>query len=184
MDISLTCDQCGKNILIDEGAAGFTIECPECGKAVYVSSTVPSKPKEAPVRVELKPPKRVAASASSPRNNPLVPSYSGPEKSAVHPSIQAGVHCLLILVAIETVGFLVLRRSMSWALIFFYASAPFFIAPLLCAAYGMCVGHVRHGLLVLGGLSLIIGLSCWLIFSALVPPSGEGVQQLMKPLLR
>jgi hypothetical protein len=185
MDISVTCDNCRKNIAIDEGAAGLTIECPECGKAVYVPSAVPSKPKEATVRAEPKSFKRVAApTASLPHNNSLVPSYSGPEKSMVHPSIQAAVHCLLILVAIEIVGFLLLHQNMSWALIFFFASAPFFVAPLLCAVYGMCVGHVRHGLLVLGGLALIIGLSYWLIFSALVAPGGEGMQQLMKPLLR
>jgi DNA-directed RNA polymerase subunit RPC12/RpoP len=176
MEVSVTCDKCGKNILIDQKSAGLTIDCPQCGKAVYVSSAAPPKPKEISARV--------VAPASPPRNNPLVPSYSGPEKSEVHPSIQAGVHCLLILMAIEIVGLLLLRQNMSWALIFFYASAPFLIAALLCAVYGMCVGHVREGLLVLGGLSVIIGLSYWLIFSALATPSGEGMQQLIKPLLK
>jgi predicted RNA-binding Zn-ribbon protein involved in translation (DUF1610 family) len=184
MDISIACDKCGKNIAIDEAGAGITIDCPECGKAVYVPSAGPARSKEAPVRVELKPLKRVPAPASPPHSNPLLPSYSGQEKSTVHPSIEAGVHCLLILVAIEVVGFLVLRQNVLWASIFFYVSAPFLIAPLLCAVYGMCAGHVREGLLVLAGLSLIIGLSCWLMYSAFSPPSGEGMQQLLKPLLR
>lgn len=61
---------------------------------------------------------------------------------------------------------------------------PFVIAPLLCAVYGMCAGQVRDGLLVLVGLALIIGLSCWLMFSALVPPNGEGMQQMLKPFFR
>src|SRR5580692_480489 len=155
MDISVVCEKCGKNIAIDEGAAGLTIDCPQCGNAVYVPSATLPKPKEAPVRVEPKPLKRVVMPASPPRNDLLMPSYSGLEKSTVHPSIQAAIHCLLILVAIEIVGFLVLRQNVSWALIFFYTSVPFLFAPLLCAVYGMCVGHVKAGLLVLVGLSLI-----------------------------
>jgi len=143
MDISFTCDQCGKNIAIDEGTAGFTIDCPECGKAVYLPSPAPAKPKEAPVRVERKPLKRMSVPASSLRNDPLMPSYSGPEKSTVHPSIEAGVHCLLILVAIETMGFFATRQNVLWTGVVLYASTPFVFAPMLCAVYGMCVGHVK-----------------------------------------
>lgn len=188
MDISFTCDKCGKNLVIDEAGAGITIDCPECGNAVYVPSATPPKPKEAPVRVELKPLKRVPAPAPVPasplRNNPLLPSHLDQQKSAIHPSIEAGVHCLLILIAIEIVGLLATRQNLLWAAIFFYASTPFVFAPLLCAVYGMCVGHVREGLLVLGGLALIIGISCWLMFSPLLSPSSEGIQQLMKPFLK
>ncbi len=184
MDISFTCDKCGKILVIDEAGVGITIDCPQCGKAVYVPSAMPPKPKEAPVRVEPKPLKPMVARpwapapahASPPRNNPLVPSYSVQQKSGIHPSIEAGVHCLLIFVAIEIVGLLAARQNILWAEIFLYASTPFLIAPLLCAVYGMCVGHVRHGLLVLGGLTLIIGLSCWFMFSP--------VLQLMKPFMR
>lgn len=51
MDISFTCDKCGKNLAIDDAAAGITIDCPECGKAVYVPSSVPPpQPKEPTVR--------------------------------------------------------------------------------------------------------------------------------------
>jgi len=188
MDISFTCDKCGKILVIDEAGAGITIDCPQCGKAVYVPSTTPPKPKEVPVRVEPKPLTRVAtpppSPASPPRNNPLVPSYPGQQKSVVHPSIEAGVHCLLILIAIEIVGFLAARQNILWAGVFFYASTPFVLAPLLCAVYGMCVGHVRDGLLLLAGLALIIGLSCWFIFSPFVQMGGGGMQQLMKQFLR
>ena len=173
MDIFVTCDKCGKNIVVDEGAAGFTIDCPQCGRAVYVSSVVP-KPKDAPVRVEIKPP----------RHDPLVPTYESREKPDIHPSIQAGVHCLLVLVAIEIIGFLAIRQNMLWADIFLFASTPFVFAPLLCAVYGMCAGHVRDGLSVLGGLALILAISCWLIFAPLLSPNGQGMQQILKPFLR
>jgi len=184
MDISFICDKCGKTLVIDEAGAGISIDCPECGKAVYVPSAARSKQKDVPVRVELKSSKPVAAPASPPRNNLLLPPYSGQQKSAIHPSIEACVHCLLILIAIEILGLLATRQNMLWAGIFFYASSPFLIAPLLCAVYGMCIGHVREGLLVLVGLGLIIGISCWLMFSLLLSPSPEGMQQLMKQFVR
>jgi phage FluMu protein Com len=188
MDISFTCDKCGKTLLIDEAGAGITIDCPQCGKAVYVPSAAPQKPKETPVRVEPKPLKpvaaRAAAPASPPRSNPQVPSYSSQQKSGIHPSIEASIHCLLILVAIETVGFLAVRQNILWSGIFLYASMPFVFAPLLCAVYGMCVGHIKHGLLLLGGLALILGISCWLMFSPLLLPSGGGMQQLMRQFMR
>jgi phage FluMu protein Com len=41
MDISFTCDKCGKKLIIDDATAGITIDCPECGKAVYEPSSVP-----------------------------------------------------------------------------------------------------------------------------------------------
>jgi phage FluMu protein Com len=188
MDISFTCDKCGKTLVIDEAGAGITIDCPQCGKAVYVTSVAPPKPKESPVRVEPKPLTRVAAPppapSSPPRNNPLVPSYSGQRKPGVHPSIEASVHCLLIVIAMEIVGLLVARQNMLWGTTLFYASLPFFFAPFFCAVYGMCMGHVRDGLLVLVGLSVIIGFSYWVMVSALVQSYGAGMQQLLKQFVR
>jgi TM2 domain-containing membrane protein YozV/DNA-directed RNA polymerase subunit RPC12/RpoP len=187
MDISFTCTNCGKNLVIDNAGAGITIDCPECGKPVYVPSAAPPpKPKEPPARVEPKPSLRVPVSSppppapvpdARPRNNPLVPSYSPVPKSAVHPSIEAGVHCLVILAAIEFVGFLAMRQNLIAGIAFLYASVPFIAAPLLCAVYGMCNGHVRHGLLVLAGLSLIIGLTMWALPSTMLRSAFQNAQQ-------
>ncbi|MGA2604471.1 MAG: hypothetical protein ABSG14_09610 [Verrucomicrobiia bacterium] len=191
MDISFTCDKCGKNLVIDDAAAGITIDCPECGKAVYVPSVAPaSKPKEPPARVEPKPLNRVPSpapapvSAARPRNNPLVPSYSATPKSAVHPSIAAGVHCLGILVAIEFVGFFVIRQNflLIWSVL--VPCEIFGLAAFLCAVYGMCIGHVRHGLLVLAGLALIVSMSCWIAVSIAEGMTGASQRQMQEMMQR
>ncbi len=192
MDISFTCDKCGKTLVIDHAGAGITIDCPECGKAVYVpSSAAPPKPKEPPARVEPKPLPRVATPTplqppgphpAQPRNNPLVPSYTTTPKYTVHPSIAAGVHCLVILVGIELVGLCVLRQNLQLGVALLYASTPFLIAPLLCAVYAMCVGHVRHGLLVVAGLSLIIAMSYWAGISMVMLELADAQRQMQQML--
>ena len=192
MDISFTCDKCGKKLVIDDAAAGITIDCPECGDAAYVPSSVTlAKPKDPPARVEPKPLNRVAAPTlapaptpppSRPRNNPLVPSYPTTPKSAAHPSIAAGVHCLVILVVIDLVGLSVMRQNLQLGVAILYASTPFLIAPLLCAVYGMCLGHVRHGLLVLAALSLIIAMSYWAGISIVTLVGADTQRQLQQML--
>jgi DNA-directed RNA polymerase subunit RPC12/RpoP len=189
MDISFNCDKCGKNLVIDNAGAGITIDCPECGKAVYVPSTAATpKPKDPPARVEPKPLTRVAAPtpppapapAVRPRNNPLVPSYTSNQKPAEHPSIAASVHCLVILVGIELVGFFVIRQNMFLVWSVLIPCEIFAAAAFLCAVYGMCVGHVRHGLLVLAGLALIVSLSGWIEPSAIMGSLDAGTQQQMQ----
>ena len=51
MDITFTC-KCGQEIVIDEAGAGITVDCPGCGKPVYVPSKQPPKAKDIPVRIE------------------------------------------------------------------------------------------------------------------------------------
>jgi len=190
MDISFTCDRCGKNLVIDDAAAGITIDCPECGKAVYVPSTTPPKPKEPPARVEPKPSNRVAmpapapSPAARPRNNPLVPSYAPNQKPALHPSIEAGVHCLVILAGIEFVGFFVIRQNflLIWSVL--VPCEIFGLAAFLCAVYGMCIGHVRHGLLVLAGLALIVSMSCWIAVSIAEGMTGASQRQMQEMMQR
>jgi len=80
----------------------------------------------------------------------------------------------------EFVAFLCLRQSLSLANAILLASMPFIVAPLLCAIYGMCVGHVRHGLLVLAGLSLIIALSCLVAPAVIVGPTQAQIQEIMQ----
>jgi len=189
MDISFTCDKCGKNLVIDGAGAGITIDCPECGKAVYVPSSAPPKPKEPPARVEPKPLSRVTmpaplpAPAARPRNNPPVPSYAPRnQKPAVHPSIEAGVHCLVILVAIELVGFLVIRQNflLIWSVLI--PCEIFGAAAFLCAVYAMCVGLVRQGLLVLAGLALIVSMSCWIAVSMATLVGADAQRQMQQML--
>jgi hypothetical protein len=175
MDISFDCDKCGKHLLVDEAGAGITIECPGCGKPVYVPSPSSQNQSAPPTRVEVKPTSPKPAST-----NPLVPSFSSQKKQDVHPSIVAGVHCLTILIAIQCVGFMLVRQNPLWAGLFMVANMPFVVAPLLCAVYGMCIGHVNQGLLIVAGLALILGLSYWLMFKPLVQPSGADIQRQME----
>ncbi len=81
---------------------------------------------------------------------------------------------------IQIVGFVVVRQNFLWSGVFMAADMPFVAAPLLCAVYGMCIGHVRHGLLLVAGLALILGLSYWLMFQPLVQPSGADIQRQME----
>lgn len=180
MDISFACDSCGKHLVVDEAGAGITIDCPDCGKPICVPSKAPPSRQDTPVRVEVKSTKPKSASIPAPvtRNNPLFPPSSVREKSTIHPAIAAGVHCLLILIGIQFVGFVLMRENLLWSGIFMIASVPFMVAPLLCAVYGMCVGHVRHGLLVLAGLALIFGFSYWVMFSSVMPGSGASQRRI------
>jgi hypothetical protein len=171
MDISFDCDSCGKHLVVDQAGAGITIDCPGCGKPVYVPSTASQS---SPIRVELK-----SASRNTAAGNSLFPSSSLQQKSSIHPSIEAGVHCLLILVVIQFVGFVLIRQSLLWGGIFVAADMPFVIAPLLCAVYGMCLGHVRQGVLIVAALALILGGSYWLMFWPIVEPFAE-MQKMFK----
>ena len=180
MDISFDCDKCGKHLLVDEAGAGITITCPGCGKPVYVPSPSSQNQAATPTRVEVKSTGNITKVVPVRPNNPLVPSFSSQTKSDVPPSIVAGVHCLIILIAIQFVGFMLVRQNPLWAGVFMVANMPFVIAPLLCAVYGMCIGHVNQGLLIVAGLALILGFSYWLMFQPVVQPSAADIQRQME----
>ena len=36
MDISFCCDKCKQDLLVDEAGTGTTMDCPKCGKPVYI----------------------------------------------------------------------------------------------------------------------------------------------------
>ena len=76
-------------------------------------------------------------------------------------------------------GFVLIRQSLLWGGIFVAADMPFVIAPLLCAVYGMCLGHVRQGVLIVAALALILGGSYWLMFWPIVEPFAE-MQKMFK----
>lgn len=67
MDISFDCDKCGEHLVIDEAGAGITIDCPGCGKPVYVPSSASQNPADPPVRVEVKSATSKAAPVSVPK---------------------------------------------------------------------------------------------------------------------
>jgi hypothetical protein len=77
MDITFTC-KCGQEIVIDEAGAGITVDCPGCGKPIYVPSKQPPKAKDIPVRVETPLAKLMAKQGET----------SSPKKS-IHPTPEA-----------------------------------------------------------------------------------------------
>jgi hypothetical protein len=177
MDISFTCAACGKNLVIDEAGVGITIDCPGCGKPVYVPSAVPPAPHDAPARVEVKSSVRKTApvpSGAAPKK-PVMQPRSGPERSSIHPAIAGGVHCLVIVTVMWLVAYVVASESYTFAIGLAYAGSVFMTAAFLCAVYGICVGHVRYGLLVLACVSLQICL-LFLLGSSFARRVGEAAQ--------
>jgi hypothetical protein len=73
MDITFDCNKCGQHIAIDEAGAGITIDCPGCGKPVYVPSPATHKPSAPPTRVEV----RSVAPKAPPVLTPKAASSSG-----------------------------------------------------------------------------------------------------------
>ncbi|HUJ08713.1 MAG TPA: hypothetical protein VL171_01685 [Verrucomicrobiae bacterium] len=191
MDITFT-GKCGQEIAIEEAGAGITVDCPGCGKPVYVPSIASDKSKDPPLRVETP-----LAKLARETGQPLTPSQNAPPPNPrpattgftprrpddVHPAIQASLICLVILAGFGLVGLIVLRENMLAVVTLFYMATPFITAAPLCAIYGMCVGHVRHGLLLLGAMSLMIGLSHWVFFResmAMLGASQQQIQQMMQ----
>ena len=180
MDISFTCT-CGQNIVIDEAGAGITVDCPQCGKPVYVPSSASAKAKDIPVRVETPLAKLIAKAAPTahvPR--PSTATLTPHKREDIHPSIQASLACLLILAGLFLVVLVVLQQNLFVALGFLYMAIPFMVAAPSCAIYGMCVGHVKYGLLLLAAMSLLIGLFCWMGERA----AFRGVQEQMEQQLQ
>lgn len=67
MDIKFACDKCGRHLIVDRAAAGFTIDCPECGKPVCVPTPALVKPSAPPTPVDVKSPKSKAPPVSAPK---------------------------------------------------------------------------------------------------------------------
>ena len=67
MDISFDCDKCGEHLVIDNAGAGITIDCPGCGKPVYVPSPTSLNPSDQPARVEAKPTTPKATPVTAPK---------------------------------------------------------------------------------------------------------------------
>lgn len=67
MDITFNCDKCGQQLVIDAAGAGVTIDCPGCGKPVYVPSPASQNPSDQPTRVEVKSATSKAPPVSTPK---------------------------------------------------------------------------------------------------------------------
>jgi DNA-directed RNA polymerase subunit RPC12/RpoP len=73
MDIEFFCSHCGQSLVIDDSGAGTTVDCPKCGKPVYV----PSKPVSQPVPVPsptIPPPHTGTKKPIGPLSRPLLTS--------------------------------------------------------------------------------------------------------------
>jgi hypothetical protein len=168
MDITFTC-KCGQEIVIDEAGAGITVDCPGCGKPVYVPSKQPPKAKDTPVRVETPLPKQTPpATPGVPASRPPKASLPSHKREDIHPSIQASLACLLILAGLLFVGKIVTQNDPLAVIAFPYVTAPLTAGVALCAIYAMCIGHVKHGLLLLAGLTLLIALYCWILLHSML----------------
>lgn len=180
IDISFDCGTCGKHLVVDEAGTGITIDCPGCGKPVYVLSPALPNQSGPPTRVEIKSTGNKGNAVPAAHSHPLVPSFSSQRKSDVHPSITGGINCLLILVAIQLVGLMLVRQNLLWSGVILVANLPFMIASLLCAVYGMCIGHVKQGILIVAGVALISVVSYWVTFSPIVHPLEEMQRQMFR----
>lgn len=168
MDISFTCT-CGQNIVIDEAGAGITVDCPQCGRPAYVPSSASAKAKDIPVRVETPLPKPTPPAAPGvPASRPSRASLPSHKREEIHPSIQASLACLLILAGLLFVGKIVTQNDPLAVIAFPYVAAPLTAGVALCAIYAMCIGHVKHGLLLLAGLTLLIALYCWILLHSML----------------
>lgn len=87
MDITFTC-KCGQEIVIDEAGAGITVDCPGCGKPVYVPTQEPAKARDIPVRVETPLAKLMAKENQRVPSNP--PRLPTPPQAARAPVTLAG----------------------------------------------------------------------------------------------
>jgi hypothetical protein len=70
MDISFNCSKCGQSMVIDEDAAGVTIDCPNCGEPSYVpsqSAVIADEPE--PLAVATSPPLPPESSVQIPPPN-------------------------------------------------------------------------------------------------------------------
>jgi hypothetical protein len=74
MDISFNCSKCGQSMVIDEDAAGVTIDCPNCGEPSHVPSqsmVIADEPEPLAIATPPPIPEQPALQISPP--SPLVP---------------------------------------------------------------------------------------------------------------
>ena len=169
MDIVFTCKHCGQQLEIDEHGAGVSIDCPKCGKAVYV-------PSRSTVAAQ-QPPKRVTVNPSRKPNS-------------LPPAIEGGLHCVVIAVVLFVVGLMLFRMGHVANTICYALGIPFQIGALLCGVYGICKGSIKHSLALLAGVGVLSALimigPLWIvgkIYTFGAPMTDEWMRQ-MQPIIK
>lgn len=186
MDITFSCEKCGQKIVVDEAGGGITVDCPRCGRPVYMPSSAPSNTTNPPVRIE------TASAKPMTTASPIAPVPIRPvgltaslKHEDFHPSIVASLRCLIIGAVLLFAKFIALHEDFRLVFILVYIATPFLVAALLCAVYGMCIGQVNQGLLLVAGLSLVLGLFYWISFRTIPSPTDiqRQVEQQMRQLM-
>ncbi len=172
MDISFACGKCGQSLVMDEAGAGTSIDCPNCGDPVYVPSNSPAPPKE------------LSQQRVAPISKPSLTYSSVRRQAAVHPAIMGSLHCLAIYVALGFIGLIAFQQDMFVAMIILYMAIPVISAQFLCAVYGICVGQVKFGLMLIGALSLATGLFYWFVLKSTPQAIDRQMQEMQKQIQR
>ncbi|HUJ09260.1 MAG TPA: hypothetical protein VL171_04480 [Verrucomicrobiae bacterium] len=77
---------------------------------------------------------------------------------------------------------ILMRQDFFAAAAILYVAGPFAAAAPLCAIYGMCVGHVKHGLLLLGAMGFLMGLSYWAVVRESMNAAASIQQQMFQQM--
>ena len=134
MDITFSCTNCGQRLEVDESGAGVSIDCPKCGKPVYVPSRQNVSTQQPSMRASLNPTQ---------------------ESSSLPPSIEGSLHCIFIATVLSVLGLVLFRYGSVAGMICYALAIPFQIGALLCAIYGICLGSIKHGLALLAGVAVL-----------------------------
>jgi hypothetical protein len=129
MDISFDCGICGKHLVVDEAGAGITIDCPGCGKPVYVPSPASQNQSGTPTRVEVKP-----ASTKAPPVPPPKTSVTSYDRQAAWslPSLAVKYRALRTIANISQ--FMAVPTAIIHVLLAFFVFNQ--VDPLLAPVYG------------------------------------------------
>jgi len=178
MDITFNCKHCGQLLEIDEQGAGVSIDCPKCGKPAYVPSRPTTSSPQTPVRVAPIFPQPAVPSRVKQGKLPFLP-----------PSIEGGLHCLVIATVLMIVGLVLFRMGLVASMICYALAIPFQVGALLCSVYGICKGSVKHGLALLAGVAVLCALimlgPLWSLakFHVSASPLMEEQQKMMEQML-
>jgi uncharacterized membrane protein YdbT with pleckstrin-like domain len=143
MDIEFFCSHCGQSLVIADGGAGITVDCPKCGKPAYVPSRRVTQ--TAPVPQPAIPSSQAEFRKSlSQRSRP--PATSKPSTATV---TLPGHN--LALSADESV---ILQGRMHGAVV----ALPVIGAVTICIAFGMLDAVVQHVLRAITGMSMLPGI--------------------------
>lgn len=167
MSIAFNCADCGQSLEIDDTAAGMSIDCPKCTKPVYVPTR--------PTTVSVPAPTRVTPIAAK-ESKPVV--MITDSARGLPAAIEGGLHCLVIGCGLLILAMILFRMAIPLGMICFWSAVPFQIGALLCAIFGICHGSIKHGLLLLGGVSIMMLLMTFGLVLGLLGSLGNSQKQI------